>query len=62
MAIKDKELIYFQVADKLDTNKIKEREYGNLLSIKDNFKKIVLTSEKLDFVDDKGIAIINIVN
>ncbi|MDR3329916.1 MAG: ATP-binding protein [Mycoplasmataceae bacterium] len=62
VAKKEKELIYIQVADRLSTEAIKEREYGNLNRLRDNYKKIVITRDRLNFINDKGIETINIVD
>jgi predicted AAA+ superfamily ATPase len=62
VASKGKDRIYIQVASRLDTNEIKKREYGNLQSIRDSYKKIVITEERVNFVDDNGIETVNIVN
>ncbi|MCB1190372.1 MAG: hypothetical protein H7A23_23500 [Leptospiraceae bacterium] len=51
------EKYYFQ-----DTGKgVKEREYGNLLEIKDNFKKIVITADQFHETNYYGIEIWNII-
>jgi predicted AAA+ superfamily ATPase len=50
---------YFQVAWLLDNEKTKEREYGALLKIKDNFPKYLLTTD--DFLESfNGIKHINV--
>jgi predicted AAA+ superfamily ATPase len=63
VATKDKELIYIQVAVTLENDKIKEREYGNLKSIRDSFKKIIIIGDEIDSIDSStGIEVINIAN
>lgn len=55
----EKEIEYYQVATSLYDEKTKEREIKSLKSIKDNFKKTILT------LDDYGLGVvdgINIVN
>lgn len=55
----EKEIEYYQVATSLYDEKTKEREMKSLKSIKDNFKKTILT------LDDYGLGVvdgINIVN
>jgi predicted AAA+ superfamily ATPase len=43
MAVKDKQKIYVQVCRQLTDQETAEREFGNLLEIKDNFPKYVVT-------------------
>ncbi len=51
---------YIQVCYLLSDEKVIEREFGNLLKIKDNFEKVVVSMDNL-FVDDyKGIKHMNI--
>ncbi|KAF5055554.1 AAA domain protein [anaerobic digester metagenome] len=45
IAEKNNELLYVQVAWKLSGQKTTEREFGNLLGIDDNYKKVVVTLE-----------------
>jgi predicted AAA+ superfamily ATPase len=47
VAQKSGEKIYVQVAYLLSDEKTVEREYGNLLNIKDNFPKYVVTMDEL---------------
>lgn len=47
--------IYVQVAYLLNSPKTIEREFGNLLSIKDNHEKIVITMDDVKFSDYEGI-------
>ena len=49
------ELLYVQVTYMLNSEKIIEREFGNLLTIKDNHKKIVISLDEVNFDDYKGI-------
>ena len=46
VATKDIETIYVQVALHLDNDKTIEREFGNLLKIKDNYPKMVITLDE----------------
>lgn len=52
--------IYIQVTLSLASEEVKKREYGNLLAIKNNYKKIVITADeyKADSID--GIDTMNI--
>jgi uncharacterized protein len=54
VAQKGKETKYVQVAYLLSDEKVREREFGNLLKIEDNYEKIVVSAD--EFVEDyKGI-------
>lgn len=46
VATKNNETTYVQVALRLDNDKTIEREFGNLLKIKDNYPKIVITMDE----------------
>lgn len=54
------EMIYIQVAYRIDNKKTHEREFGNLLKVSDNFKKIVVTMD--DYIEGayKGIEHVHI--
>ena len=52
--------IYIQVTLSLADNKVKERKYGNLLEINDNFRKIVITGDEYTTEHFQGIETINI--
>lgn len=47
--------IYLQVAWLLDKPETVEREYGNLLSVKDNYEKWVVSMDDVKFSDYQGI-------
>ncbi len=54
VAQKQNEIKYIQVAYQLPDEKVREREFGNLLRINDNYEKIVVSAD--DFASDyKGI-------
>jgi len=54
VAQKGNETKYIQVAYQLSDEKVREREFGNLLKIEDNYEKIVVSSD--EFAEDyKGI-------
>ena len=55
VAEKGDNTLYFQVAYLLNDKKTTEREYGNLLMIKDNYEKIVVSLDDIKFSDYKGI-------
>ena len=48
MAERDGEKLYIQVAASVMEQKTWEREYGNLLEIRDNYPKIVVTLDPLE--------------
>ncbi|MCF8296528.1 MAG: ATP-binding protein [Saprospiraceae bacterium] len=54
VAQKGNETKYIQVAYQLPNEKVREREFGNLLKIDDNYEKIVVSSDEFA-VDYKGI-------
>ncbi len=59
VAQKGNETKYIQVAYQLPNEKVREREFGNLLKIEDNYEKIVISAD--EFAEDyKGIKHINI--
>jgi predicted AAA+ superfamily ATPase len=62
IAEKDSQKCYIQVAYKLSLQETIDREFGNLLLIKDNFPKIVVTMDELAGVDYQGIKHIHILD
>ncbi|SMD12722.1 ATP-binding protein [Sporomusa malonica] len=59
VAEKQGKSIYVQVAYLLADKKIQEREFWNLLQIKDNFPKFVVSMDDVD-MSQKGIIHLNI--
>lgn len=59
---KDHERIYIQVAYLLSSDKVKEREFGSLLAIKDNYKKYVVTMDQMAGGNIKGITHLHILD
>ncbi len=55
VAEKAGEILYVQVALKLDAEATIEREFGNLLKIQDNYPKLVITNEVFDGNTYQGI-------
>jgi predicted AAA+ superfamily ATPase len=51
----DGNTIYFQVAYLITDNKVKEREFGNLLKIKDNYNKYVISLDSVLISSYNGI-------
>jgi predicted AAA+ superfamily ATPase len=62
IAERGSEKCYIQVAYKLQLNKTIDREFGNLLNIKDNFPKMVITMDELAGTDYQGIQHIHILD
>ena len=62
IAERGSEKCYIQVAYKLHLDKTIDREFGNLLSIKDNFPKMVVTMDELAGTDYQGIWHIHILD
>jgi len=54
------ERLYVQVTYMVTDQKVHDREFGNLLSIRDNFKKIVISMDEMTGGKFKGIRHINI--
>ncbi len=59
---KNNEKIYIQVTYVLSDQKVIDREFGNLLKIKDNFPKFVISSDKFKVQTYEGIKHINIID
>ena len=62
IAIKPNEKIYYQVTRSLLDEKVEEREKNSLLAIKDNYKKVILTMDKVKNKEVEGIDVINIID
>ena len=62
IAERGSERCYIQVAYKLQLDKTIDREFGNLLNIKDNFPKMVVTMDELAGTDYQGIRHIHILD
>jgi len=54
--------LYVQVAYLITSKDVREREFGNLLKIKDNYRKIVISMDKLAEGSVKGVEHINILD
>jgi len=52
--------IYIQVTLSLANEEVKKREYGNLLAIKNNYRKIVITADEYKVDSVEGIDTFNI--
>jgi len=59
---RNNEKIYIQVTYLLSDEKVREREFGNLLQIKDNYPKYVLSMDKVEGNSYKGILHKNIIH
>ena len=62
IAIKPNEKLYYQVTRSLLDEKVEEREKNSLLAIKDNYRKIILTMDKVKNKEIEGIEVINIID
>ena len=62
IAIKPNEKIYYQITRSMLDEKVEEREKNSLLAIKDNYKKIILTMDKVKSKQIEGIEVINIID
>ncbi len=62
VAEKSGDIIYVQVAYLLSSDKTAEREFGNLLKIKDNYRKIVVTMDDLAQGNVQGIEHLHIMD
>ncbi len=62
IAIKPNEKIYYQVSRSILDEKVEEREKNSLLAVKDNYKKVILTMDKVKNKQIEGIEVINIVD
>lgn len=61
VAIKQRQPIYLQVSLRLDDDSTREREFGVLKQISDNYPKFVI-SESASKWEDKGIQLLNIID
>jgi predicted AAA+ superfamily ATPase len=57
---KQGEKCYIQVALTLDKQKTIDREFGNLLKIKDNYPKYIVTRAGFDGNTHQGISVISL--
>jgi predicted AAA+ superfamily ATPase len=55
VAKKPEKTLYVQVSYLLSSPEVVEREFGNLLRIKDNHEKIVVSLDEVKFSDYQGI-------
>ena len=62
IAIKPNEKIYYQVTRSILDEKVEEREKNSLLAIKDNYKKVILTMDKIKNKQIEGIEVTNIID
>lgn len=60
VATRQNEKIYIQIAQEINNEKTKEREYGNLLSIADNYPKYVLRTDVMAGGNYEGIKTMHI--
>lgn len=62
IAIKPNERIYYQVSRSILDEKVEEREKKSLLAINDNYKKVILTMDKVKNKQLDGIEVLNIID
>ena len=62
VAVKADEKIYVQVAYLISSSKVEKREFGSLLAIKDNYRKYVVTMDKMATGSVKGVAHLHILD
>lgn len=62
IAIKPNEKVYYQVTRSIMDEKVEEREKKSLLSINDNYKKVILTMDNFKNKQIDGIEVINIID
>lgn len=62
IAIKPNEKVYIQVSRSIMDEKVEEREKRSLLAIHDNYKKIILTMDRVKNKQIEGIEVINIID
>jgi predicted AAA+ superfamily ATPase len=60
IAAKNNELAYFQVALQLKEEKTIKREFGNLLEIKDNYPKYIITLDNFSGNTSQGIKVMSL--
>jgi len=60
IAKKNGVVIYIQVAYLISNNKVREREFGNLLKINDNYSKYVVSLDSVLIGDYKGVKHLNL--
>ena len=56
---RNQDIIYIQVAYLISSNYVRKREFGNLLEIKDNYRKIVVSMDPIT-TNEKGIEHLHI--
>lgn len=62
VAEKNGETIYIQAAYVISDEDVKEREFGNLLKIKDNWRKMVVSTDEFTLKHHKGIEHLKLID
>ena len=62
IAIKPNERIYYQVSRSIMDEKVEEREKKSLLAINDNYKKVILSMDRVKNKQIEGIEVVNIID
>jgi predicted AAA+ superfamily ATPase len=60
VARRGKEIVYYQVTQQLPISS--NREIDNLKYLPDNYKKVVLTANRMDVGRDAGIEIVHVID
>ena len=60
VATRNEEKLYIQISEKITSEETRKREYGNLLSIADNYSKYVLRTDELSGGNYTGIKTMHI--
>lgn len=62
IAIKPNEKVYYQVSRSIMDEQVEEREKKSLLAINDNYKKVILTMDRVKNKEIAGIEVLNIID
>ena len=62
VAIKPNERVYYQVTRSMLDEKVENREKNALLAIKDNYKEVILTMDRVKDKNIDGIDVENIID
>lgn len=62
IAIKPNETIYYQVSRSILDENVEKREKRSLLAIKDNYRKVILTMDRVKNKQIEGIEVVNIID
>jgi predicted AAA+ superfamily ATPase len=60
VATKQEKKLYIQIAERIPTDKTEQREYGRLMSIRDNYPKFVLRTDEFAAGNQDGIIAMHV--